>query len=69
MIGPIRVCVAIELIVMVDEMQSKIGPGFMIPVNSVDGSEMAGEKMGIVSAKCRNCGQDLEASSKCRVHQ
>jgi len=57
-IGPIRVCVACELIIAtsdVAKMQSKVGSGFEILENSFGGSEMAGVRTGIVLAKCSDC--------------
>jgi len=53
-IGPIRVRVASEFIIAtraVAQMQSKLGGGFEILENSFGGSEMPGERTGIVSAK------------------
>ena len=56
-IGPIRVRVASELIIAASaaEMESKVGGGFEILENSFGGGEMAGERTGIVSAKCSDC--------------
>jgi len=56
-IGPIRVRVASELIIAASaaEMESKVGGGFETLENSFGGGEMAGERMGIVSAKCSDC--------------
>jgi len=59
-IDPIGVGIASELIIAVsaaaaDTVQSKVGCGFEILENSSGGGEMAGERAGIVSAKCSNC--------------
>jgi hypothetical protein len=58
-IGPIRVSVASEWIIAASaaaaKMQSKVGGGFEILENSFGGGEMAGERTGIVSAKCSDC--------------
>ena len=57
-IGPIRVRVASELIIAAGAaatMQSKVGGGFEILENSFGSSEMAGERLGIVSAKSCDC--------------
>jgi hypothetical protein len=59
-IGPIGVRVGSELIVAVSaaaaaKVQSKVGCGFEILEDSFGGGEMAGEKAGIVSAKCSVC--------------
>ena len=58
-IGPIRVRVASELIIAVSaaaaEVQSKVGCGLEILKDSFGGGEMAGERAGIVSAKCNDC--------------
>jgi len=59
-IGPIRVCVASELIIAVSaaaaaKMQSKVYCGFEILENSFSGGEMAGDRAGILSAKCSDC--------------
>jgi hypothetical protein len=37
------------------EMESKVGGGFEILQNTFGGGEMAGERTGIVSAKCSDC--------------
>jgi hypothetical protein len=37
------------------EMESKVGGGFEILANTFGGGEMAGEGMGMVSAKCSDC--------------
>jgi len=56
-IGPIRVRAASELIIAASaaEMESKVSVGFEILENSFGGGEMAGDRPGIVSAKCSNC--------------
>ena len=56
-IGPIRVRVASELIIDASaaEMKSTVGGGFEIWEYSFGGGEMAGERTGIVSAKCSDC--------------
>jgi hypothetical protein len=59
-IGTIRVRVASELLVAVcaaaaASVQSKVGCGFEILQDSFGSGEMAGEKAGIVSAKCSDC--------------
>jgi hypothetical protein len=63
-IGPIRVHVASKLIIAASElniaanaaeMESKVSCGFEILENSFGGGEMAGERTGILSAKCSDC--------------
>jgi len=59
-IGPIGVRVASELIVAVSaaaaaKVQPKVCCGLEILEESGGGSEMAGERAGIVSAKCGDC--------------
>jgi len=56
-IGPVRVRVASELIIDASaaEMESKVSSGFETLENSFGGGEMAGERMGIVLAKCSDC--------------
>jgi len=63
-IRPIQVRVASELIIAASEliiavsaaeMESKVSSGFEILENSFGGGEMAGERTGIVSAKCSDC--------------
>jgi len=60
-IRPIQVRVASELIIAVSaaaaaaKMQSKVGCAFEILEDSFGGGEMAGERVGIVSAKCSHC--------------
>jgi len=71
-IGPIRVCVASELIIAASpaaKVQSKVGGGFEILENSFGGGEMAREMTGIVSAKCSHCNRDIGLSCKCRIHE
>jgi hypothetical protein len=74
-IGPIRVHVASEFIIAVSaaaaaaKVQSKVGCGFEILKDSFGGGEMAGEREGIVSAKCSNCEWDIRPSCKCCIHQ
>jgi hypothetical protein len=55
-IGPIRVCVASELIIAASaaEMESTVGSGIEILENSCGGGDMPGEWMGIVQAKGSN---------------
>jgi len=58
-IGPIRVRVASELVIAASAaaatMQSTVGGGFETLENYFGGSEMAGERTGIVLAKCSDC--------------
>ena len=56
-IGPIGVRVASELIsaAAAATVQSKVGCGSGILEDSFGGGEMAGERVGIVSAKCSDC--------------
>jgi hypothetical protein len=74
MIGSIGVPVASELIIAVSaaaaaEVQSKVGFGFEILENNFGGSEMAGERAGIVSAMCRDCECNIGLSYHCCLHQ
>jgi hypothetical protein len=61
-IGPIRVHIASELIIAVSataataaKVQSKVACGFGILEDCFGGGGMAGERAGIVSAKCSDC--------------
>jgi len=73
-IGPIGVRVASELIVTVSaaaaaKVQLKVACGFEILEDSFGNGEMAGEWVGIVSARCSDCEWDIGPSCKCCVHQ
>jgi hypothetical protein len=62
--GPIRVRVSSQFIIAASELiiavsavekESKVSSGFDILETSFGGGEMAGERTGMVSAKCSDC--------------
>jgi len=71
--SPIQLNVTSKLIMTAsnaaaDKMQSKVGGGLETLVKSLGSSEMAVERIRIVSAECRDCKWHIRPSCKCCIH-